>query len=420
MRMRCIWRKALALLAVLVLSLSLTVQAEETTPELDGEIQEEGNTTSPEETAPEGQEVTQAGPVEPWITLRWLGNPGTRSVLHLDVNSGWDGAPAIINEIIKEKETLGPNEEPSKGKVFFWIVGSKEDGEKMPRGDQYVLLNDWEAMVAVAASYTSEAYSNGGFGTPWDEEHQTGKTDEERVQFREGAMNCYQGFLQKIHTSAGANGEETADVITTASGVYTEKDGSITPVTLQVNPGTVQYIPELEKLKPSLDTVIASTSSGFRIAGIYDISVVNAVTGANVKVDSSVNIKIPYPAGFGARDNFMIFHYNNGTGRWENVPVKGKDQEGILCSVNSLSPFAVVSSKAVENTGNNPAPAPSEPTGSSSGSSGSGDGAGPESAALTNIPQTGDRFPMEWLLVLAVGAAVVMSVELYAKRKKDC
>lgn len=405
MKMKCTWRKALVLMMVLVLSLSLTVQAEEITPDPNGEIRDDNGAGNPEDAASRGQEVPEAVTIEPWVTLDCLGNPGTRSTLSLNVKSSWDGAPGMINEILKDAD---------KGMVFFWVVGSKEAGEEKPRGDQYVLLADWEALVEAVKSYTDQTYYNSGFGTPWDEEHQTGKKDEERVQFREGAMSCYQGFLQKIHTSAGSNEEE--DVITTTSGVYAGKDGSITPVTLQVNPGTLQYIPQLEQLKPSLDTVIASTSSGFQIAGIYDISVVNKLTGADVTIDSSVNIIIPYPAGFGSGDEFKVFHYNGNLGQWEAVLIKGKEQEGILCSVNGFSPFAVASSKAAENTGNNPNSAPAGSSGSSSGSS--GDGAAPESTPLTNIPQTGDRFPAEWLFVLAAGAIVVIGVEVYAKRKK--
>lgn len=412
MKMKCTWRKALVLMMTLVLSLSLTVQAEGIMQEPNGEIQDDNGAGNPEDAASGGQEVP--GTIEPWVTISYLTGKGqgggTRGEVLFEIRNLWEGAPDEFKEF---EEVEGDSQIIGDITVTFWIVNSVDEGNEHFRDDQYLLKEEWEEFINAASAYTEGAYT----GKNLHLQDSASEKDEERIQFREGVIKCYQDLMSKIKISTGSKRVVSADKITASSGTCQREDGSTVSVKLQVAPGTLQNIPGLDStLKPSLDTIITSTTPGFQIAGIYDISVVDVQTGAAVNIDSSVDIVIPYPAGFGTGDEFKVFHYNSNLGQWEAVPIKGKEQDGILCSVNGFSPFAVASSKAAENTGNNPNPAPAGSPGSSSGSSGGG--ATPESTPLTNIPQTGDRFPAEWLFVLAAGAIVVIGVEVYAKRKK--
>ena len=115
------------------------------------------------------------------------------------------------------------------------------------------------------------------------------------------------------------------------------------------------------------------------------------------------------------------------------ITILDKTEQGILCTVNSLSPFAV----AVKDENVSEPPSTDVPGGGSSsndtstssgnssssasspsGASGNTNNSSAESIALTDIPQTGDAFPMILLSVLFVASAAVWAVT-YEKRKKE-
>ena len=210
--------------------------------------------------------------------------------------------------------------------------------------------------------------------------------------------------------------------------VVTENDTEI-PVKLTSGEISAETNPSLHS---SAITVIAENADGYTLAGIWDIRVVKADDNTIVPVNGAVNILISYPAGYNAGNDFVIYH-NYAAGAWEEITILDKTEQGILCTVNSLSPFAV----AVKDENVSEPPSTDVPGGGSSsndtstssgnssssasspsGASGNTNNSSAESIALTDIPQTGDAFPMILLSVLFVASAAVWAVT-YEKRKKE-
>ena len=416
------WKKMLVLMMALTLSFSFPVKAEELSE--GGEVtekevtEEETETDGPkeenvEEEPSEGEntdgEVDQEAP-KPEVNMGYttFGDKYPfRAMVNLGAGGVWEGAPDYVVEIyeaLQEDSSLW--EELSWN--WLWVVESVAEGECLETGSHYLTKEEWDKLTNLCDTQTSSR--------AW--ENQTDKSEEARIAFRENVLKCYQDFKNSIHITKGIN---VVVPITSNSGTIQDAYGNTIQVKLQIDPRMEKYAAELETvLMPALKTKISSEADGYQMAGIQDISIVDVQKGTLFMLEQNVDIVIPYPDGYGINDEFMVFHWN-GTG-WDALALKGKEEGGLVCEVDSLSPFAIAGKKAADSGSTSvPEPTPNpEPSDPNPGSSGSlGGEAEPESMALKNIPQTGDGFPMEWMAILGIAAAAVMGTELYAKGKRN-
>ena len=214
---------------------------------------------------------------------------------------------------------------------------------------------------------------------------------------------------------------DPAGAVTIDSGsIIDESTGEIINVRLQVAEITLE---QETVLKPQVETILENSSEGYVLTGIQDVSIIAVDSGNTVNLTGEVRIAIPYPSGYGAGDEFAVYHWDGI--KWEPVKIAEKNTDGIICIVDSLSPFAVAAKKADStdtSTGDSGNTSSGNNTSSSGGSGSlgtSGNESSVESVALSDIPQTGDTFPIVLLSILGTVSAAVWMIT-YEKRKKEC
>ena len=351
------------------------------------------------------------------------GETGSKGVLSFYGLIGEDYLQQLIN--VGNSGHAFVSQETEGFILTFWTANSPEDiyavSSSAVLSQCYLTLEETESLKDLVEKYNS-SYP---YGRNWGKEG------------FDAALALLQEFVNMAKDIPDWYPEEETEepAITTGSGSMTDPStGEAIQVQLKVEEITAETQTDFEtKLKPQAEAILKNDNmEGYVLAEIQEIYIVNTTTNEKVDVSSEVKIAIPYPAGYGAGDSFAVYHWDGNV--WENVAVEEKSADGIICTVYSLSPFAVAAKKA------DAAQTPSEDTDSSgsghedgnqssgnassggnvggSESSNSGNGTSAESVALTDIPQTGDFFPLAMLSVLAAVSAAVWA-GTYGKKKTE-
>lgn len=395
---KCKWWRVFALLLTLVLCMPTVVYAAEVEETETGET---GNT---------GESSEEDNGFKGTFYVQYFEDTIGRYVFQLNAHGMSEEQKTELLDIAKSGTAVIRNWTDAEGGMIWfpvWVAGSP--GEVYQRCEEYfsslesevfMTHTQWKEMIAAAEEYNAQypEYSSDGYDA-------------------EAAYVAAKELLARFVVMP-AKLEDRDAPTATGEGTITADGGKVT--TSNGNSVAVKLVDEEiasdSGLYSSIATILAQNAEGYTLTGVRDIYIVRTDNDATVPINGTTQILIAYPAGYGPDDDFVVYH-NTAPDQWESVTILEKTEGGILCTVNSFSPFAVAVKEAgtSENPPTDPGDSGNTSSGSntsssegsgSSGNTNSGGSASAESVALADIPQTGESFSIGWLAVLAIAAIV--------------